>query len=1492
MKINLGLDLGTNSIGWALIRQHESENQILGAGSRIIPMSQDVLGEFDSGVSVSQTAERTAFRAIRRLRERQLLRRERLHRALNVLGFLPEHYAAAIDFEQRKGQFLPEQEPKLPYSAGEFLFAESFQEMLSEFRENQPEWKDRKIPYDWTVYYLRKKALTKKIQKQELAWILLQFNRKRGYAQVRGEEEEETPDKKVEFHELKVVAVSDTGDRRGKDSWYAIHLENGWIYRRVAASPPDWIGQIREFIVTTELNTDGSIKKDREGNERRSFRAPAEGDWTLQKKKTEYDIDRSKKTVGEYLYDSLLTRPDLKIRGQLVRVVERKYYKEELRRILEAQVSFHPELQNRELFDRCVKELYDKNENHRTLLAKKDFVHLFLEDILFYQRPLKSKKHLIADCRYESRPYAKDGQKYRDPIKGAVKSHPLFQEFRLWEWIENLRIFQREKLVNGKLEADVPVDFLSNENEKAMLFQWLMERKEIKQKELLNYFLKPLKLKAEGFRWNYVEEKSYPCNETGAAIRTLLGKVEQVPEDFLTPETEEALWHILYSVETKDDLRKALTSFAGKHELSDDFAEVFVRFPPFPKDYAAYSLKAIRRLLALMRAGKYWSEEAIDAGTRSRIEKLITGEFDEKISERTREKTKGLTDIRQFRSLPLWLAAYVVYDRHSEDAGQKKWTRPEDIELLEQHSLRNPIVEQVVNETLRVVKDIWLQYGNGREDFFDEIHLELSREMKNPAEERKRITAQVNTNENTNLRIRALLAELALDPAIGNVRPYSPMQQDILRLYEEGVLAAEGENIPEDILKITKAPQPGKSELIRYKCWLEQRYKSPYTGQVIPLSKLFSPEYEIEHIIPRARFFDDSFTNKVICETAVNRLKGNKLAYEFIAEAGGTILQSLYGKDIPILLPEAYEYQVKETYGSQRGKMKRLLMTEIPEDFVARQLNDSRYISKVVKNLLSNLVREEGEEEVTAKRLIVVNGKITDTLKKDWGVNDVWNELISPRFERMNVLTDSQLYGTINPNTRKFLPEVPLLQRKGFSKKRIDHRHHAMDALVIACTTRDHVNYLNNQSALGKAGKDEKQRRREDLRGKLCDKVPNGGDNYNWVFRKPWQSFTVDVREALSGTIVSHKKNVRILTLTMNRYEKWVKEGDLFVKKLVQQSGRNLAIRKSLHKATVAGLVTLVRRKKVRISLALDNWSDLVDKELRAHISSLVKAGKDRKALLKYFKENGWKGSELRDVEIFYKEVDKDGTPLNAATRVSVNESFSREKIASVTDTGIQKILLNHLEKFTEYADGKPVEHPELAFSPDGLEALNRNLIELNDGRQHQPIRKVRIYEPKGNKFPVGQTGNKKEKFVEADKGTNLFFGVYINPDGKRRYETIPLTVVLERRKQGFLPVPERDEFGNSLLFSLSPGDLMYVPGTDETIFPQKWSVEETSRIYKMVSCTRGECYFVRHDVAVPIVNKLEFSPLNKMERSWDGVMIKEAGIKIRIDRLGNVKPV
>lgn len=1421
MKTILGLDLGTNSIGWALIKQdfQHKQGEILGMGSRIVPMSQDILGDFGKGNSVSQTAERTAYRGVRRIRERFLLRRERLHRVLHILDFLPEHYAHQIDFEKRFGKFRQEAEPKLVYDNREFIFKDSFEEMLSDFKKYQPQLleNNRKIPYDWTIYYLRNKALTQKIGKEELAWILLNFNQKRGYYQLRGEEEEENPNKQVAFYSLKIVDITADEDQKVKSEiWYSLILENGWIYRRSSKIPLfDWKDKTKDFIVTTDLNDDGSIKKDRDGNEKRSFRAPGENDWTLIKKKTEQDIDSSHKTVGTYIYEALLQDPKQKIKGKLVRTIERKFYKDELKRILEKQKEFHPELQDDGVYHDCVRELYRNNEAHQTILSKKDFTHLFLDDLIFYQRPLRSRKSSVSNCTLEFRKYTdQNGLEHTQYLKVIPKSNPYYQEFRIWQWIFNLHIYRKDD------DANATGEFLTTPEAYENLFEFLNNRKEVDQKALLKHF----KVGDKTHRWNYVEDKKYPCNETRTMIVSRLERVEYIPADFLTRETEQQIWHVIYSVNDKTEFEKALKSFARKNDLNEySFFEAFRKFPPFRSEYGSFSEKAVKKLLPLMRLGKYWNWKNIDRKSQERIYKIITGEFDENIRERVREKTGELKTENDFQGLQLWLAQYIVYGRHSEASTTGKWNSADDLEEFlkefKQHSLRNPIVEQVITETLRVVKDIWVKYGQGAKDFFDEIHIELGRDMKLPAEDRERLTRQISENENTNLRIKALLAEMMNDHSVENVRPFSPMQQEILKIYEDGVLKSDIE-INDDILKISKTAQPSTSDLKRYKLWLEQKYKSPYTGQIIPLNKLFTPEYEIEHIIPQSRYFDDSLSNKVICESAVNKLKDNYIGLGFIRQFHG---YKVSGK-VKIFEVNEYEDFVKKHYSYNRSKRNKLLMEEIPEKMIERQLNDTRYISKYISGILSHMVRvEDGTDEgVNSKNIIPGNGKITTQLKQDWGLNDVWNDLILPRFERMNRLTGSEDFTAWNERHQKFLPAVPIECSKGFSKKRIDHRHHALDALVIACATRDHVNLLNNQSA-------KSDTKRYDLKKKLMkfEKViynhPHTGEktekNIPKQFLKPWDNFTVDAGNYLEKVIISFKQNLRVINKATNHYEKWIENNGVKTKERVEQTGINWAIRKPMHKETVSGKVDLPWLK--------------------------VPKGK-----------------------------------IATATRKSLDISFDVKAINSITDTGIQKILKNYLE----YKG-----NPETAFSPEGIEDMNRNIEKFNDGKYHQPINKVRVFEL-GSKFPLGQTGNKKDKYVEAAKGTNLFFAVYINSGQKRSYESIPLNIVIERQKQGLFPVMLKEKND----FYLSPNDLVYVPASDErendySFDFDNFSKESTGRIYKVVSFSGNQIFFVRHDVSVSIVNKTEFSALNKMERAIDGTMIKEVCIKLKVDRLGNI---
>ncbi len=1526
MKKILGLDLGTNSIGWALINQDfdKKEGEILGMGSRIIPMSQDVLDTFSGGKPLeTQTAARTSYRGIRRIRERHLLRRDRLHRILNVLGFLPEHYSQKIDFEKHFGQFVGESEPILAHNNFDFIFKQSFDEMLKDFKQSQPQLfyiksngKETKIPYDWTIYYLRKKALSHKITKEELAWIILNFNQKRGYYQLRGEDDADatrTAQTRIYFDTQIINNITDTGSVYKGLKVIQITLANGDSGKYFSKEVPNWIGLKKNIIATVDLDKDGNDRFEDDGSLKRRFSIPTEEDWEkkwkLIKIKTEKEIKDADTTVGVYIYENLLQNPSQKIRGKLVRTIERKFYKDELIAILKKQIELQPELFSGDLYNDCVRELYRNNMAQQLVLSKRDFVHLFVDDIIFYQRPLRSQKSSIGNCSLEYRIHKdKDGNQVKEYLKAIPKSHPLYQEFRVWQWLSNLKIYHKED------DVDVTTELLKNTEDVVNLFEFLMTQKEVGHKDILKQLITPiLKDKFPSakpasfnkevdkeiakFRWNYVfddskekeEEKSkkYPCNTTGYEIRRRLAKVINAPNDLLEiTDTKEVkikngqnkgqfitvsigtreyqLWHIIYSVTDKKEFEAALKSFANNYKLDENsFIEEFKKFPPFPSEYGAYSEKAIKRLLPLMRLGKYWCLDAIDSKTQVRIEKIISGEYDENIKSRVREKSINFTDNNHFQGLPIWLASYVIYDRHSEAEIAGKWNSVAELkqylEDFKQHSLRNPIVEQVITETLRVVCDIWKQYGHGGRDYFSEIHIELGREMKNTKDDRKLLTEHVTNNEATNMRIKALLAELKDNTdgklSVQNVRPFSPMQQDALRIFEEYALQSNEQYvgkddngkdkfdyspIEEDIIKISKSSQPTISELHRYKLWLEQRYRSPYTGQMIPLSRLFTEDYQIEHVIPKSRYFDDSFNNKVICEAAVNQLKDKQLGLEFIKNHHGTKVECGMGKVVEIFTEEAYQSFVKEHYAKSKTKRQNLLLEDIPEKMIARQMNDTRYISKFISALLSNIVRADKEDDgVNSKNLIPGNGRITTVLKKDWGMDAVWNDLILPRFVRMNQLTNSDAFTYWNEQYQKFLPvdSVSIDSKEvKIEKKRIDHRHHAMDALVIACMTRDHVNLLNNQSAKSVTSHYDLQNKlRNKTKESWIDKKSNRQVERDVFkkFEKPWDNFTIDARTTLETIVVSFKQNLRVINKATNNYQKWVEKDAVKVKGIVKQKGTNWAIRQSLHEATISGKVNLPW-----VNVSKNNFL--------------------------------------------------------TANRKTLDTSFTIEKIRKITDTGIQKIL----EKYLSLKEN----NPEIAFSPEGIEEMNGNLLELNDGKKHKPINKVRLYEMGSSRFALGTNNNNPSKYVQGSP--NLYFGIYLG-NNKKSFETIPLNIVIERLKKGLKPVPEKNKDGFLLQELLSPLDLIYIPTEEEVDTPHlidfsKLDNYHRERLYNVNDFSGVTAYFCQNSFAKSVYPKEMDLNWNEKKQKLSGSFdaktasynknsIKDIFIKLKVDRLGNI---
>ena len=725
---------------------------------------------------------------------------------------------------------------------------------------------------------------------------------------------------------------------------------------------------------------------------------------------------------------------------------------------------------------------------------------------------------------------------------------------------------------------------------------------------------------------------------------------------------------------------------------------------------------------------------------------------------------------------------------------------------------------------------------------------------------------------------------------------------DILSQFSEKELEGQ-EQDGIKIAKVVKAIEPTNREIEKYKLWLNQKYRSPYTGQVIPLSKLFTTDYEIEHILPQARYFDNSLGNKIICESEVNRFKDRQTAFEMISKNPGRIVELGQGKKVALFTLEVYQDFVSSNFISGSKKQKILLSEDIPENFITRQLNDTRYISKVVKGLLSNILRKDDEQEATSKNLVSVTGSVTTVLKKDWGLNDKWNKIVEPRFKRMNEITNSNDFGYFDKEKGFFRTDVPMELKKNFNKKRIDHRHHAMDALVVAVATRNHVNYLSNQHA-------KSDNLRYDLRNKLRRVEGNtqNGKTYKTAkeFIMPWSGFPAEAKNSLESIVVSFKQNLRVINKATNKHQVWKNEDGQLKRGTETQKGLNWAIRKPMHKETVYAKVNLRHKKSVSINASIDGFMKgefvFVDKTLGRKMKSLYQHGYDSKKLKKFFKNNRFKEERISKVEVYFQN------DSYSAVRKIIDENFKSRKWIeeSVTDTGIQRILVKHLEKYNEFNDKSEVkERPDIAFSDAGLEEMNKNIIELNGGKKHQPIYKARVYETFGNKFAVGQTGNKKDKYVEAAKGTNLYFAIYkgVNKKGEivRQYETIPLNIVIERQKQGESSVPQhffdKDENEYKLLFSLSPNDLVYVPTEEEQeningIDFGNLKYEQKGNIYKIVSSTGKRLYAIPNNVAKSIYDKNEYTQLNKVELTDNRFSIKDKSIKLKVDRLGQIVKV
>lgn len=1397
MKKILGLDIGTNSIGWALVDYEfgNNDSKILGMGCRIIPMDGEMLGNYEAGVSVSQTANRRQARGSRRLKDRYKLRRQRLITALKILGWIPDNF--------QPGHKLSVLHKRLA-------------EMHDFFGTTQ-------ITEDWLVYFLRKKALTEKIELSELARILLHMNQRRGFKSNRKannesalitnpEDTDELPARENKIEVVTITDVKDTGEIvRGKRV-FEITLTNGIKGSIIRDTIPDWKGKEMELEIRI-------IRNKKDPAPRYEFAMPNKTDWQKMKEALQKDISSSGLYPGEYFLTEILKNPNYRIRE---RIIDRSLFIAELTAIWETQKKFHPAITSNEKLATIADALYKHNQEKRKELLANNLLHLFVTDIIYYQRPLKSKTDTIGDCRFEKKSvWLKDakGNLIQPALKAIPASAPLFQEFRIWKTIHTLKVFAKEKKVDNILKNDVDeTQFYLTPEVKEALFIFFDNRDEVELKDILKF----LKLKPETHYLNYPENTRFKGNDTKYKFKKIFNRLKFEDGINVLNDNEKLynLWHLVYSIEDSVAIEETLKG--KKWRFPEYVAKAISNLPAYPSQYGAYSNKALNKMLPLMRCGTQWTASAIDTPTRTRIEKILTGEYDENIDNRTRELLTDLTDLSHFQGLPEHLTTYVVYGRHSEKLGEPI-DKPELMKGWEDKGPANPIVKQVVNETIQVVKAIWQQYGQP-----EEIRIELARELKKTAEERKELSDINFKNQEDKRRIRAILRELK----IGN--PESGSDIDRLRILEEnGNYSARANNLR----FFKKAGEPTSAEVEKYRIWIEQNCISPYTGKPIQLSKLFTREYDVDHIIPRSRYYDDSLGNKVIVETWANTEKDNLTAMQYIRQG------SAKGR---LLSVEDYSAHINRTF---RGKKRRYLLSdEIPKGFIDRQLNDTRYITKKVAELLSQVVE--------SKNVKITIGQITDELKHKWGLNDMMKRLLTERFERLEKITGQKLieYFTDEDGKRR-------LHLKGY-EKRIDHRHHAIDALVTACTLHQHVQYINTLEAQTK-DENEKYKFQKLLRSK---KIRD--------FKEPWSHFIPAAEKALQEVIISFKNRHRILNKGVNRHLKYVQKNGLWVKDFVPQTkGHLLAVRQPLHKETVSGKLLFRRYKTVNLGEAIKQPDKIADRKVKSHLFYLIQQfGPDEKKIKKHLKENpvfDSNGKTIEKVTIwFWKEY--------YGNRVNLDETFSAEKIKekiaeydNKNGKGLKAILLAHLTKWNE--------DPKAAFTGEGMEDLAKTA--------GKPITKVTVYEDSKGKFEI-----RKGQFVEAAKGTNLFFVIYENIEtGEREYETLRLDEVIIAKANGWPVVKPKDGYRH---FTLSPNDLVYVPEEGENTKMIDWQGEKnklSKRIYKMVSSSGPQCFFVPHNFSKSIIEKTELGSLNKQEKSLDDIMIKKYCVKLKTDKLGNI---
>jgi CRISPR-associated endonuclease Csn1 len=298
--------------------------------------------------------------------------------------------------------------------------------------------------------------------------------------------------------------------------------------------------------------------------------------------------------------------------------------------------------------------------------------------------------------------------------------------------------------------------------------------------------------------------------------------------------------------------------------------------------------------------------------------------------------------------------------------------------------LPNPVVRRALTELRKVVNAVIREYGRP-----DHVHLEMGRDLKTRPK-----------------------------PGTKGYRKY---QEQLERnSYREKLREQAVEKLRENQIAVSR------DNIIRYLLWQEQNETCVYSGNPISIRQLFGQDIDVDHILPRSRTLDDSQMNKVVCfrQTSAalgNHDKGNRTPNEWLADAH----------------PKAYAAVCQRAKKLPYPKYRRFLQKELElDDFIARQLNDSRYIARLAGEYLRCLFEKDHQ-------VLGLKGQLTAELRHQWGLDTILAELPdSPAWREQSRLRPGE-------------------------KNRADHRHHAVDAVVIAMTNRSRLQKLARMCEAG-----------------------------------------------------------------------------------------------------------------------------------------------------------------------------------------------------------------------------------------------------------------------------------------------------------------------------------------------------------------------------------------------------------------------------------------